>query len=141
MADRNYPEWQEQKALLDLVLMHELRYPVLTAIFHPPNEAKRSKAQHGMLLAIGMRPGVADLILPRARRGYLGLVVEMKAPGSLSATTPAQKAFLRQQAEEGWLACACDSAGEGWALLSWYASGQRHFLGPEPKPELRLAWF
>lgn len=142
MAERNYPEWAEQKALVDLALMHEGRFPVLRGLFHPPNEAKRSKAQHGMLIAVGMRPGVSDLILPRARRGYLGLAIEMKAPGKIGEVTPAQKAFLQQQSEEGWAAVACDNAVDGWTLMNWYISGQRHFLGQEPAPALaRLRWY
>lgn len=122
---RSYPEWAQQKALIDLVNMHSERYPVLQGLFHPANEGNRTQAQTGMLIAAGMRPGVSDLILPRGRRGWFGLAMEMKAPGKLKAVTPEQRDFLKQQWAEGWLAFVCDDAAAGWEVLHWYAKGER----------------
>lgn len=135
MSERNYPEWNEQKALIDVAQMHVGRFGVLTGLFHCPNEAKRTRAQHGMLMAVGMRPGVSDLLLPRSRRGYLGLAIEMKAPGRITSLTKEQLQFLVQQRAEGWLCCSCDNAAAGWALLHWYATGERHNREPEAPPE------
>lgn len=118
-------------ALIHLVVMHSERLPLLQGLFHPANEGVRTKAQTGMLIGMGLRPGVSDLILPRARRGFLGMCIEMKAPGKLAATTPEQKQFLIQQWQERWLSVVCDNAIDGWQLLHWYAQGLAHFGTPE----------
>lgn len=120
-ARRSNPEAElVHRPLMQLVEMHMQRYPDLTGLIHVPNEGKRSKAQHGMLIGLGMRAGVSDLLLLRARRGFHGLAMELKAPGKLGTTTPEQRSFLRQQAADGWLCCACDDPGVAWALLAWY---------------------
>lgn len=124
-----------------LVEMHEERYPALaTGIIHVPNEGKRTRAGHGILVGLGMRAGVADLLLLRARRGYHGLAMELKAPGNLSGATREQKAFLRQQAAEGWLCCVCDDAEVGWALLVWYMGGTTHLQFRESAPIAHVRW-
>lgn len=47
-------------------------------IFAIPNGGLRTKAQAGILKAEGVRPGVPDLMLPKARGGASGLFIEMK---------------------------------------------------------------
>jgi hypothetical protein len=126
---------------MDLVRMHETRHPeLITGLIHVPNEGKRTRAGHGMLIGLGMRAGVADLLLLRARRGYHGLAMELKAPGNLGGATPEQRAFLKQQAAEGWLACVCDDAAVGWALLVWYIGGTPALKFRESAPMAHLRW-
>lgn len=139
---RKYPETElVHRPLMQVVTMHYKRYPVLEGLFHVPNEGVRSKAQHGMLVGLGMRAGVSDLVLPRARRGFLGLALELKAPGKIKTATPEQKSFLIQQADEGWLCCVSDDPVEAWKVLAWYAQGRRHH---EPVAEFscqaRVLW-
>lgn len=105
---------------MQLAEMFIERCPDLQGLIHVPNEGKRTKAGHGILIGLGMRPGVSDLLLLRARRGYNGLAMELKAPGKLRATTPEQKTFLRQQWKENWLAGVCDDAATGWSIIAWY---------------------
>jgi hypothetical protein len=112
------------KPIMDLVRMHEGRYPALiTGLIHVPNEGKRTQAQHGFLVGLGMRKGVSDLLLLRARHGFHGLAMELKAPGKLGTADKEQKAFLAQQQAEGWLSCLCDDPVAAWSLLVWYIAG------------------
>ena len=136
-----YPETDlVHKPILDLVRMHEGRYPdLIKGLIHVPNEGKRTKAQHGFLVGLGMRAGVSDLLLLRARRGYHGLAMELKAPGKLGTATKEQKAFLHQLQVEGWLACLCDDPVSAWSLLVWYingAPGDWHERGGHVRPAL-----
>lgn len=111
------------RPLMQLVEMHIESLTDLRGLIHVPNEGKRTRAGHAILVGLGMRAGVSDLLLLRARRGYRGLALELKAPGSIRAATPEQKSFLRQQRDEGWLGAVCDDAAAGWQLVRWYATG------------------
>lgn len=101
--------------------MHAERYPDLVeGLLHVPNEGKRTIKQHAFLVAMGLRAGASDLLLLRARRGYHGLVMELKAPGKIATCTKEQKAFLRQMEKAGFLSLVCADPVVGWALLRWY---------------------
>lgn len=127
---------------MQLAEMFIERCPDLQGLIHVPNEGKRTKAGHGILIGLGMRPGVSDLLLLRARRGFAGLAMELKAPGKLRTATKEQKTFLRQQAAEGWLCCVCDSAEMGWALIAWYVGlpSRAFFSEYAIKPMPNILW-
>lgn len=128
----NYETALVHLPIMNLVRMHEESIPdLITGIIHIPNEGKRTQAQHAFLVAMGMRKGASDLILLRARQGFHGLAMELKAPGKLGTATPEQKEFLRQQAKEGWVACVCDDPELGFALLSWYMGRPGRFQFPQ----------
>lgn len=122
---------------MQLVEMHIERHPALRGLIHVPNEGKRTKAQHGMLIGLGMRPGVSDLLLLRACHEYHGLAMELKAPGKLNTLTREQRSFLLDQRDAGWLACSCDDAAVAWATVAWYL-GIRGAAKPEPGIEKHL---
>ena len=69
---------------------------------HIANEGKRSIANTRILKRMGMRPGVSDIFIPRACRGYHGLWIELKV-GS-NEPTAQQIDFLEQMISEGYLA-------------------------------------
>lgn len=125
------PETQQHVAVIDMARWHVQRYPELNLLFHAPNGGKRAPKEAALLNMMGVLPGVSDLILPVARRGYVGLIIEMKAPGEIRGTTPTQKTFLRHTWKEGHLSMVCDNATDAWAAIMWYLHGARHFDGPE----------
>lgn len=51
----------------------------LGLVFHIPNGGGRSKGEGAKLKALGVLPGVSDLMLPVAKNGYHGLWIELKA--------------------------------------------------------------
>lgn len=140
-GQRSSPEFTlVHQPLMQLVRMRIERYPALQGLIHVPNEGKRTKAQHGILVGLGMRAGVSDLLLLRARRGFHGLAMELKAPGKLGTTTPEQRSFLRQQHAEGWVACVCDDPVVGWELIAWYLDIPGGLSSPTPRlDKLRMA--
>lgn len=127
MSKRDFPEQRlVHLPLMHVVGLHKNRYPDLRGLVHIPNEGNRSRAENGILLGMGMRPGISDLLLLRARRGHAGLAMELKAPGKLPKkpdTYLDQWLFLREMAEENWLCCFCDDAAVGWSILQWYVTG------------------
>ena len=109
--------------LMKVVGMHLHRYPALKGLIHVPNEQKRTKAQGGILVAMGMRKGVHDLLLLCARRGYHGLSLELKAPGKLKQLTVGQESFAKLQHAAGWLVACSDCPAAAWQLIAWYVAG------------------
>lgn len=53
----------------------------LDLLFHIPNGGSRSGREGVMFKAMGVKPGVPDLMLPIKRHGYGGLWIEMKTDG------------------------------------------------------------
>lgn len=69
------------------------------------NGAKRSKSEIITAKKLGLKPGISDIFLPKARYGYHGLYVEMKcAKGKISKE---QQEFIDDMLKEGYLACVC----------------------------------
>ena len=131
---RNRPEEIEQAAVFEMAKWNYGRYPELELMYHVPNGGQRTKAEAAILNGQGVNPGVMDIVLPVARRGFLQLAIEMKAPGKLSTTTPAQEFHLLRWHEEGALTLVCDSGEAAWKVIEWYVSpmyfdrGIEHFL-------------
>lgn len=120
----DYPEQQlVHLPLMEVVRMHLDSIPTLRGLIHCPSEGRRTRAEAGILAAMGFVAGISDLLLLRARRGFHGMAMELKAPGELKKLTPAQRGFLRAQHIEGWFVCACDDPVVAWKLLRWYATG------------------
>ena len=71
-------ESQEQIDLIQWCKRNMGKYPELEKIFHIPNGGKRNIQTAMRLKLEGVKPGVPDLFLPVARRGYHGLFIEMK---------------------------------------------------------------
>lgn len=69
----NQPEQQLQRAVaqyLDAVL------PADVVWFHPPNGGFRTKAEAGIFKALGVKPGVPDIVIIWRGRAYF---IELKA--------------------------------------------------------------
>ena len=92
--------------------------PQLEALFHPPNGGKRDAFTGAQLLALGVKKGVPDLLLPFPVHPHLGLAIEMKsADGVLS---PHQKRWLAMLTTFGWSCQVARSAEEARDILAQY---------------------
>lgn len=81
---------------------------MLAYLFHCPNGGKRDAVTGGQMRALGVKPGVPDLLLPIEAHGYNGLAIEMKS--ATGSTTPDQDRWLATLKDNGWLVHVCRSA-------------------------------
>lgn len=79
---RDDREHQEQAALFQWAALMEPRIPALRLLFAIPNGGDRHPAVAAKLKAEGVKAGVWDIFLPVAKRGYIGLWLEMKVNGN-----------------------------------------------------------
>jgi len=99
----------EAVALVSWARMSEARFPELRNLYHIPNGGSRHPAVAGKLKAEGVRKGVSDYHLPVPVPGYIGLWIELKAPGGRA--TPEQREWIagmralghRAEVAVGWL--------------------------------------
>lgn len=111
-------EHTEQAALIEVCAWQANRYPVLHLLFAIPNGGLRHKTTALRLQAEGVKPGVPDLCLPVARRGYHALYIEMKRPrGRVQDVQGHWHTALREQ---GNCVKVCYSAAAAWEVLVWY---------------------
>ena len=117
--------------------------------FAVPNGGKRDHTEAAMKVMEGMSRGVPDLWFPQCRRGYAGLVIEMKVTnnpadcvGTWTGTggwgmpvdeivigksvwrkgvvSEDQKEWLSALSKEGYLACVCHGMQEAMRAVEWY---------------------
>ena len=78
--------------------------------FHTPNGGLRDKNIARKFKAMGLKPGVPDILIWDQRRGYKGFAVELKceyyakgeATGRKNTTTPEQDKWLSELQKLGW---------------------------------------
>ena len=111
-------EDNHQMAVFDWARYMEGQYPELKRMHHVPNGGYRSKAEAGRFKAMGVKPGVPDIFLPTARRGFHGLYIEMKAEdGRVSKD---QKEWLTELSSDGYACFVCYNADEAIKTIMWY---------------------
>jgi hypothetical protein len=121
-------EHSEQVAVIDWCFDNIGKYPELDLIFAIPNGAMLGGGRVGAiranyLKAEGMRPGVADLMLPVPRGKYHGAFFELKTlTGKLSEN---QEQFICRVEEQGYFAPVCWSADDTIDNLQWYLELER----------------
>jgi hypothetical protein len=121
-------EHAEQVALVQWARLAAGRWPELAFMFSIPNGAKlpfittargkRFSPQAMILLAEGLLPGVADLMIPCARGQYHGLFLEMKY-GS-NTLSDVQQAFGEAVSGFGYLYAVCWGADEAIKMIEDY---------------------
>lgn len=90
--------------------------PALDLLFAVPNGAKRDHQEATIKLMEGMRKGVPDLWIPAPRKGFHGLVIEMKVavwPGAHApkpVVSTEQHSYLDALRKEGYFAVVCCGA-------------------------------
>ena len=86
--------------------------------FSIPNAGKRSPQAAAYMRAEGLRPGVPDLCIPRARGVYHSLYIEMKH--GAGKPTEAQAEWIARLRAEGMCAYVCYGAANAVALIDAY---------------------
>lgn len=109
-------ERAEQVALFEWATAMTPTHPELDLLFHIPNSGGLSTghtsatfARVSSLLKQGLKPGVPDLFLPVARRGFHGLFVEMKRRRG-AKVSPQQRDRADRLTAQGYLVRICP----GW---------------------------
>jgi hypothetical protein len=80
-------------------------HPILEWIIHVPNGGKRPRGAAGKLKAMGVKPGVLDVLLPLPFNGWSGLAIEMKV--GANKTTEQQDDWLRVFEASGYYTAVC----------------------------------
>jgi len=102
-------ESQEQASLFQWAETMLYRYPELALMYHIPNGGSRNKIEAARLKAQGVKPGVPDICLPVARKGYHGLYIELKRRGG-GKVSDEQKEWIKALTEQEYTVVVC----EGW---------------------------
>lgn len=92
--------------------------PALRWMFHCPNGGKRDAITGGQMRALGVKPGVPDLLMPIAHGPYAGLAIEMKS--STGTATTEQRDWMAELVENNWSVSLCRSADEARAVVMTY---------------------
>ena len=125
-------EETEQIHLITWCKWAESKYPELEAIYHVPNEGKRSARAGGKLKEMGLKPGVPDICLPVPKAGFCGLYIELKRIGG--KPTPEQVSWLELLDAYGHCVAVCQGAEAAEELITAYCEGDLDKLN-----ELRLS--
>lgn len=99
-------ESEEQQALFEWAALQYGKYPELRALYHIPNEGKRSKAVGARLKKEGMKDGVSDNCLPVKRGQYGSLYIELKRIKG-SKVSPEQREWIELMQKVGNAAYIC----------------------------------
>lgn len=113
-------EAQEQIRLIAWVDANMHICPQLRWLFHPANGEYRHPATAGRLKAMGVRPGVPDIILPVNSKGYVGMAIELKRSDGSNKATAGQSEWLHFLRREGWQTHVCYGAAEAIAAIKQY---------------------
>ena len=115
---RASPEEALQRDCVRLAGLLLRQYPILRWLVHVPNGGKRPRGEAGKLKAMGAKPGVPDILLPRRHGDWQGLAVELKsATGRLSSE---QTDWLNAFREDGYLVGVCRTIDEFQTILRQY---------------------
>lgn len=106
------------RACIQWVALQSARHPLLRWLAHVPNGGKCPRSEAGKLRAMGVRPGLPDILLPRRSGLWTGLAVEIKSPsGRLSKS---QQEWLAALAQDGWLTAVVRSVDEFQQVCSCF---------------------
>lgn len=114
-------KWSHQPAVRQAAGM-------LAYLFHTPNGGKRDSLTGGQMRALGVKPGVPDLLLPVESHGWNGLAIEMKSASG--TTTPDQERWLDTLKANGWAVHVCRSADDARAAIVAYLGVDLPELAP-----------
>jgi hypothetical protein len=145
-------ESQIQQDVIAWARLSEGRFPDLRLLHHIPNGGSRGHQERyvrkgGRLVKIsyspetqrlkreGLKPGVPDLDSPVARRGYIGLRIEMKRPGEKNDRED-QLRWQEDLRAAGHCVVCCWTFDQARRIIEWYALGCRSSLmnAPEELP-------
>jgi VRR-NUC domain. len=111
-------EAAEQIAVMDWAAYMTGRMPELELLYHVPNGGKRNITEAVQFKAMGVKPGVPDLVLPVPRGGFHGLYIELKAKGG--STSSVQREWVERLNCHGYCARVCVGADEAIKVIMRY---------------------
>lgn len=88
-------------------------------VVHIPNESKRSAAYGAKMKRMGLRKGFPDLLFPAPRKGFHGLVIELKRDKTCNPTAE-QLQWIEYLNGQGYRAKVCYGAGEAIKEIEEY---------------------
>jgi hypothetical protein len=109
-----------QRSLIQ-TLGYSMRYqgrPLTDWLFAVPNGGKRSPITAAILKALGVKPGVPDLVLPIAAAPYGGLYIELKV--GKNTLTDSQLEFHQRLREGGQCVATCWTLEQVLQVISGY---------------------
>lgn len=125
---RSSPEHDEQVALFAWAELAKAKYPALALLHAVPNWAGvKSPAEGARRKREGVKAGVPDIHLPVTRNAYIGLWIEMKAPGEYPR--PNQREWIAALRAEGHRVEVCRSMAEARAVIEDYLQNRRALAG------------
>lgn len=89
--------------------------------FHIPNGGKRNVIEAAKLKRMGTKPGLPDVWVPIARKGYHALTIEIKEPGKEKASKD-QERIGKFLLEQGNYWTVCDGCEPAKKVVEWYFS-------------------
>ncbi len=113
-------ELSEEEIHKTIMRWVRLQPAIARYVLHFPNEGRRSPRYGKLLKDLGMRPGVSDLFIPLARKGYIGAWIELKTPKGI--VTALQKEFLMDMEQQGHYTAICRSIEDGIKTIGWYCT-------------------
>ena len=115
-------EYDEQKALFDWAYLRKGQIPELELLMHIPNGGYRNRVEAARFKAIGVKPGVPDLLLACARGGRHGLFIELKTLQGRVSTL--QYCWIRVLMGQGYAASICFGADSAIKTIEQYLRGE-----------------
>lgn len=104
-------------------------HPILEWIIHVPNGGKRPRGAAGKLKAMGVKPGVLDVLLPLPFNGWSGLAIEMKV--GRNKTTEQQDDWLEVFHASGYYTAVCYTLEEFMGHVNCFLSSVSPIIGSQ----------
>lgn len=121
----NPPEEHVQRTVADWLDRHGVRW------FHPPNEGRHKAQYRRKLAALGLKPGVPDVMIvdpPPNVPGAVGTAIELKRKQG-GQVSQEQREWLEALEARGWYCAVCKGIDEALELLERLGYGQRRAVG------------
>src|SRR4051812_31246320 len=115
LSDGTLSEEDIHKTIMEWVRCHPLLKPY---VLHFPNEGKRSLRYGKLMKDLGMRKGVADLLIAMPRHGFNGAWIELKSANG--AIMSHQKKFMEDMHKQNYFTAYAWSIDQGIDLIRWY---------------------
>lgn len=112
-------EAQEQTALFQWAGMMTGKWPELRILHHIPNGGSRNAIEAARLKAQGVKPGVPDIFLPCAKKGFYGLYIELKRQKG-GRVSEEQKSMIDALRDEGYKVAVCKGWEEAKNVITEY---------------------
>lgn len=118
MTKENPTEHAEAVRLMQMVRIHESRFPALKLLFAVPNGGDRNKIVAAKMKAEGVRPGVLDYFLAFPAHEFHGLAIELKSLTGYASRE--QREWVERLRANGYRAEVCRGWEQAWSVISDY---------------------